>query len=85
MTDTASCSLICFILGLTSVASLIILRLCHNDTGNVIPVLTQSVKAMIVAHAGSGDANNAFASGSSKKLSEAVVTVSMTTGAEVDW
>lgn len=40
---------------------------------------------MIVAHAGNGDDSRAFASGSSNELSEAVVTVSMTTGDDVDW
>lgn len=82
---TANLSLISFILGRTSLASVNIRPRCHNVTGRVTVVRTHIVRPMIVAQAGSGDDSSRLASGSKKDDSVVVVIVSMTTGVEVLW
>jgi len=82
---TANLSLMTFILGRTSLASVIIRPRCHNVTGKVTAVRTHIVKPMIVAQAGNGDDKTKFASGSKNDGSVVVEIVSITTGVEVLW
>jgi hypothetical protein len=74
-----------FILGRTSLASVIIRPRCHNVTGRVTAVRTHIVKPMIVAQAGSGDDKSKLASESKMDGSVVVEMASITTGVEVLW